>query len=98
MLKHGEPNPLNVHGLRQLAHCPPHFEQVTFEPHVNEKIVSDWIYENLEGRFYLGDIDVSRTPGGKSIDRNMLVAFELASEASYFSLYLPQININNILW
>jgi hypothetical protein len=96
MLKHGEPNPLNVHGLRQLAHCPPHFEQVVFDPQVGEKDICDWIYENLEGRFYLGIVDISRTPGGKPIDRNMLVAFELASEASYFSLSLPQINSNNI--
>ena len=92
MLKHGEVNPLNVHGLRQLQHCPLHFEQVIFSPLENTKHFSDWIYENLEGRFYIGDIDVARTPGGKPIDRNMLVAFELASEASYFSLLLPQIN------
>lgn len=93
MLKHGDVNPLNVHGLRKLAHCPPHFEQVTFESWISEKQVSDWLYENLEGRFYIGTIDTARTPGGKPIDRNLLVAFELASEASYFSLMLPSINI-----
>jgi hypothetical protein len=92
MLKHGEVNPLNVHQLRQLTHCPPHFEQVVFESSADIKSISDWLYENLEGRFYIGPIDVARTPGGKVIDRNMLVAFELGSEASYFSLYLPQIN------
>ena len=92
MLKHGEPNPLNVHQLRQLSWCPPHFEQVVFEPYVTTKNITDWLYENLEGRFYVGDVDVARTPGGKPIDRNLLVAFELASEASYFSLVLPSIN------
>lgn len=97
MLKHGEVNPLNVHGLRQLQHCPGHFEQVIFNPTTQTKHYSDWIYENLEGRFYIGDIDVARTPGGKTIDRNLLVAFELASEASYFSLLLPQLN-NNDIW
>jgi len=92
MLKHGEPNPLNVHQLRQVNHCPPHFEQVVFEPYVTSKQITDWLYENLEGRFYVGYIDVARVSGGKPIDRNLLVAFELASEASYFSLILPTIN------
>ena len=92
MLKHGEVNSLNVHGLRTLSWCPPHFERVQFEAFVTEKMISSWIYENLSGRFYIGDIDVARTPGGKVIDRNMLVGFEQASEATYFSLYLPQIN------
>ena len=92
MLKHGEVNLLNVHGLRKLAHCPPNFEQVTFEPYITEKQVTDWLYENLEGRFYVGNIDVARTPGGKPMDRNLLVAFELPAEASYFSLVLPTLN------
>jgi hypothetical protein len=63
-----------------------------FEPYATEKQITDWLYENLEGRFYVGNIDVARTPGGKPIDRNLLVAFELAAEASYFSLILPSIN------
>jgi len=92
MLKHGEPNPLNVHQLRQLSWCPPHFTQVIFEPYITQKTVTDWLYENLEGRFYVGDIGIARTPGGKSIDRNLLVAFELPGEASYFSLILPELN------
>jgi hypothetical protein len=92
MLKHGEPNPLNVHQLRRVSHCPPHFEQVIFEPLITENQVTDWLYENLEGRFYVGSIDIARTPGGKPIDRNLLVAFELPAESSYFSLVLPSIN------
>jgi hypothetical protein len=63
-----------------------------FEPYATEKQITDWLYENLEGRFYVGNIDVARTPGGKPIDRNLLVAFELSAEASYFSLILPTIN------
>jgi hypothetical protein len=63
-----------------------------FEPYATEKQITDWLYENLEGRFYVGNIDVARTPGGKPIDRNLLVAFELPAEASYFSLILPTIN------
>ena len=90
MLKHGEVNPLNVFGLRKIEHCPPHFERVEFDPYVSEKLVCDWIYENLSGRFYAGYHDV--TNNGTQFQRQMIVAFELASEASYFSLFLPQIN------
>lgn len=86
MLKYGDANPLNVHGLRELGWCPPHFEQVRFENHVTEKVISSWIYENLSGRFYIGPVD----DGSK---RQLLIGFEHASEASFFSLSLPQINI-----
>jgi hypothetical protein len=85
VLKLGEVNPLNVHGLRQLSHCPPHFEQVEFVSVVTNKKLSDWIFENLQGRFYIGNVDTAQ-------QRHTVVAFELASEASYFSLLLPQIN------
>lgn len=91
MLKHGEANPLNIHGLRQMSHCPPHFSQVVFELHTTEKNLIDWLYENLEGRFYSGQIDVKQSSGGPII-RQQCIAFELASEASYFSLFLLQLN------
>ena len=97
MLKHGEVNPLNVHGLRTLSWCPPHFERVQFDLSVNEKVITDWIYENLEGRFYIGSIDVVQE-GSRPTYRQCLVAFELASEASYFSIFLPQINQHKPAW
>ena len=90
MLKHGEINPLNIHGLRQLEHCPPHFEIVQFDNYVSDKDISDWVYENLSGRFYVGHRDIK--DGNKSSHRQMIVGFELSSEATYFSLFLPQIN------
>lgn len=90
MLKHGEVNPLNVFGLRKLEHCPPHFERVEFDPYASEKTLQDWIYENLSGRFYIGYHDVINN--GVQFQRQMIVAFEHASEATYFSLFLPQIN------
>ena len=31
MIKNGEVNPLNVVGLRQLSHCPAHFETIAFD-------------------------------------------------------------------
>jgi hypothetical protein len=89
MLKHGEVNPLNVFGLRQLEHCPPHFAQVPFELATSEKQIINWIYENLDGRFYFGDYIFSDDDGTKM---RKCVAFEVHSEASYFSLFLDKVN------
>lgn len=90
MLKHGEINPLNVFGLRRLDHCPPHFERVAFDIKSNEKKISDWIHENLTGRFWFGDV----YQDGQSDKTSMCkcAAFEERSEASYFALCLDQIN------
>jgi hypothetical protein len=86
MLKYGEVNPLSVFGLRAMGHCPPHFEKVTFDAVTTDKKIRDWVYENLTGRFWLGDL-VSEN---NSIQK--CAAFELKSEASYFALLLPEIN------
>ena len=89
MIKHGEINPLNVHGMRRLTHCPPHFTTLELPlSQYNTKVLSDWIYENLVGRFYLGVID---TKIDNRYDRKHQIGFEIASESSYFSLYLSQI-------
>lgn len=93
MLKHGEVNPLNVFGLRQLENCPPHFEKVMFDLRVGAKQITDWIYENLESRFWFGDIYYP-TEGG-SITMSACAAFESNAEASYFALMLDQINTYN---
>ena len=90
MLKHGEPNPLNIHGLRELDFCPPHFTPVCFDLYCAYKQANNWIWENLEGRFYFGDWytvdDESR------IHQRKCAAFELAAEASYFTLMLDTFN------
>lgn len=87
MLKFNEVNPLNVHGLRQLHHCPPHFEQITIDlPEFatsRKKTMIDWVYENLEGRFYIKEINSTR---GK-----LTIGFEVKSEASYFILSMANI-------
>lgn len=91
MLKYGEVNPLNVHGLRELEHCPPHFSPVTFDLQTGEKEILDWIYDNLAGRFYMGPMDIAQDVNGPIV-RKTLVAFELPGEASYFALCLNDIN------
>lgn len=93
MLKHGEVNPLNLHGLRRLDWCPPHFTRVVMPGTPSEKIITDWLYENLSGRFYVGITDTDNTPSAtrEKFVRQTVVAFEVASEASYFSLFIPQL-------
>jgi hypothetical protein len=94
MLKHGEANPLNIFGLRQLTHCPPHFEQVQFDLYTGGKDITDWIYENLEGRFYIGQLTVSPSDSSRPSTIQTVVAFEIHSEATYFSMFLPQLNVS----
>jgi hypothetical protein len=90
MLKYGEANPLVVFGLRQLKHCPPHFTPVDFKIRVQSKVISDWIWDNLSGRFYYGDYYYKTESG--SVDLDKRVAFEIPGEASMFALILDQIN------
>lgn len=90
MLKHNEVNPLAVFGLRKVDHCPPHFTPVLFELGTNEKNITDWIWENLDGRFYLGDYYTENSTGGLSVQK--MASFEIAGEASLFALVLNTIN------
>ena len=81
-LKDGIINPLNVHNLRRLSFCPPHFTCLKIDSHnVIEKMLTDWIYENFEGRFYVGS----------DINSKMVVGFERPGESTYFGLMLPSI-------
>jgi len=90
MLKHNEANPLAVFGLRRVEHCPPHFTTIKFSIRTNDKHISDWIWENLSGRFYIGDDYAENEHGHIHMDK--VAAFEIAGEASYFSLILDTIN------
>ena len=90
-----QPNPLNTFGLRELEHCPPHFYAVDFGISTAEKRLRDWIWENLQGRFYFGDaysINRDSSSNKKYVIMNKQAAFEVHSEASYFALVLPELN------
>ncbi len=95
MLRDGEANPLTVHGLREMGHCPPHFIPVYVDLRITEKNIRDWIWENLEGRFYLGD-HFYQTDNG-SIAMTTCAAFEIPGEASMFTLCLDQIQQTSYL-
>ena len=90
MLKHGEVNPLNVHRIRRTEYCPLHFTSLDFDLRTTDKTITDWVYENLEGRFWMGDY--YKIAEDNAISINKRIAFELAAEASYFGLFLDQIN------
>lgn len=89
-IKHNEVNPLAVHGIRRLDFCPPHFEKAVFDRSTSEKVISDWIYENTDGRFYFG-----LGPSGSN-NSGVMVGFELPAECSYFVLMLPTFNTVSI--
>jgi len=92
MLRYGEVNPLAVFGLRKVDHCPPHFIQVTFDSKVSAKDLSDWVYSNTEGRFFIGDRYAINEDN--AIFMSKCVSFEIPGEASMFSLCLDQIQIS----
>ena len=76
-------NPLNVHNLREVEHCPPHFTGFALPTHGFEITqVKQWIYENLDGRFYL---DVART----EMQWNLKMFFEIPQEAGMAMLVIP---------
>ena len=91
MLKHNEVNALSVFGLRRVDHCPAHFTRFSFDVTTTDKIITDWIYENLTGRFYYGDMYFVHESNGK-VGMHKSAAFEIAGEASYFALQLDTIN------
>jgi hypothetical protein len=84
-----EINLFNVLHKQRLTKLPPHFLPVIFEIKAKPKDISDWIFEHLQGRFYFSDRIINEN--GIS-DIKYCAAFENHSEATYFSLILPEIN------
>jgi len=71
---------------------PPHFTTISFACRDQEHVL-DWIYENLEGRFYL-DNDRSREQPDTFLlldADQMIVGFELNKEAVIFGLQIDVI-------
>jgi hypothetical protein len=95
MLRDGTPNVLTVHGLREVESCPPHFTKVPFSLNGNKKDYTDWIWENLEGRFWFDDLYYINDSG--NMEMSACAAFEIPGEASMFALCLSQITADNYL-
>jgi hypothetical protein len=65
---------------RQLESCSSHLTLVDVSAHQRQKKqISDWIWSNLQGRFWIGDLYRNRRWG-------FYVGFEQEYEASYFAL------------
>jgi hypothetical protein len=95
MLSTGEVNPLAVWGVRRLYHCPPHFVVIKLSPNTQskEKLMSDWIWVNFTGRFYLGpgwDL-LSENEGSPNVTQLTFAGFEIPGEAMLFSLVAPDL-------
>lgn len=89
MLKFNEANKLSIFGMRLMSYCPPHFTPIDFDLIAKEKQITDWLWENTEGRFFIGDIWTTEGP----LRIKKRVAFENAGEAGYFALILDTINV-----
>ena len=97
MLKYGEANPLSVFGLRDVDWCPPHFTTVDFDSKTNDKVIIDWIWANLSGRFYFGDHYYRGiNNGADGVHSCKRAAFEMPGEASMFALVSDTINQPNL--
>lgn len=85
MLKNGKINPLNVLDLRKVSFPAHHFYFITV-PKFNPVLLSNidqWIYSNLNGRYYIGQsIDLI----DDSISFVIKIGFEQEKEASFFRL------------
>jgi hypothetical protein len=87
MLKYGIINPLNVHGLRQVKFCPPHFTKFYFDAKTtDDRYTICWILENLESRFFIESLT-------SDSHIRKCVAFEDSSEAALFALQIDKINV-----
>jgi hypothetical protein len=85
-IKHGKPNPLNLLGLRRVQFPARHFHFITlpkYSPGV-VKSVDEWIYNNLNGRYYVGQgISLDHT---NTIVYVTKIGFEQEKEKSFFLL------------
>ena len=90
-LKNGKVNPLNVLGIRRCQFPAHHFHYTVLEKYtpLQEKNLDRWIYQNLNGRYYVGQ--------GLDLINNSLVyitkiGFEQEKELSFFRISCPHLS------
>ena len=87
MLKHKEPNALNLFEIRRLKVPAPQCDYINLPMKYNlEQSLVKWITENLKGRFYIGRTLLLTEGGTETVCK---VGFEDAKELSYFTLACP---------
>ena len=84
----GSINPLNAYQVRRVKQCPPHFTTIVFKC-PDQESVTEWVYENLQGRFYLGSDNESHASIIELLTGEQYkIGFEIAQEATIFGLNL----------
>jgi hypothetical protein len=82
-LKYGKPNPLNLLELRRVRFPARHFHYTLVN--TNRSIgVNDWIYQNLNGRYYVGQTIILDSTN--TISYATKIGFEEEKELSFFLL------------
>ena len=95
MLKKIKTNPFDILGIRRLNFCPPDFETVNLPRTYNiETAVSEWINDNLSGRYFLGE-NVTLSKAADSIPGIYTVGFEETKELRLFMLACPHLKYTN---
>lgn len=84
-------NPLNVLKMRRVDFCPLHFETITISLAYNlSNVLNEWIFENLSGRYYIGDtIELTTDNASPQLHKKIKIGFENNKELSYFMLACP---------
>ena len=88
-LKNGKPNPLNYFDLRKVNFPAFHFHFTHLSKNSPSYIkqLDQWIYHNLNGRYYVGQsLDLDQT---NSIVYTTKVGFEQEKELSFFRIACP---------
>lgn len=85
------PNKYDFYKCRKFKVPAPHFEYICLPQKYNlEQSLSNWINENLKGRYYIGkSLEVDTKDASSSIVTQIRVGFEDPKELSYFTLACP---------
>lgn len=93
-LKTGVVNPLAVFDIQRVSFKPPHFTPIYFKMTAPEKVITDWLYQNAESRFYFHRSEYTEPKDGlDNLELLVCVAFENEMEATLFALTLDAINV-----